>query len=175
MNLLQGHIWTKKQGTYAVPILTKGYGDPSARESRRESSSSSMMSPSVKSSTLSGTGRGTQSVEGSRLAAGSEEGKPFASESAGKGASPSLAGTEVATGAGRHCRSIEQSVLGEKQSQSPRRVYCRGQAEHSLAKTISYNSIKSQKTSMPILREEELWSEEFLPFHFCSQSPMAYQ
>lgn len=94
-----------------------------------------MMSPSVKSSTLSGTGRGTQSGDGSKLAAGSEVGRPFASESEGKGASPSLPGMEVATGAGRHCRSIEQSVTGEKQSQSPRRASCKGQAEHSLEET----------------------------------------
>lgn len=116
--MLQGPIWSKKQGTHAVFTLTRGYGDPSARESRRESSS--VKSPSVKSSTLSGTGRDTQSGDGSKLAAGSEVGKPFASESEGKGASTSLTGMEVATGAGRHCRSIEQSVMREKQSQSPR-------------------------------------------------------
>lgn len=110
---------TKKQETHAVCTLTRGYGDPSARESRRESSSSPMMSPSVKSSTFSGTGKGTQSGDGSKLAAGSEVGKPFASESEGKGASPSFTGMEVATGAGRHCRSIEQSVMREEQSQSP--------------------------------------------------------
>lgn len=173
--MLQGPIWNKKQGTHAAPTLTRGYGDPSARESRRESSSSPMMSPSVKSSTLSGTGRDTQSGDGSKLAAGSEVGKPFASESEGRGASPSLTGMEVATGAGRHCRSIEQSVMRKKQSQSPRRASCRGQAEHSLAKPILYNSIKSQKPSMPIFREERLWSEVFLPFHFCSQSPIAHR
>lgn len=110
---------TKKQQTHAAPALTRGYGDPSARESRRESSSSPMMSPSVKSSVFSGTGKGTQSGDGSKLAAGSEVGKPFASESGGKGASPSFTGMEVATGAGRHCRSIGQSVMREKQSQSP--------------------------------------------------------
>lgn len=150
-HMLQGPIWNKKQGTHAAPTLTRGYGDPSARESRRESSSSPMMSPSVKSSTLSGTGRDTQSGDGSKLAAGSEVGKPFASESEGKGASPSLTGMEVTTGAGRHCRSTEQSVMREKQSQSPRRASCRGQAEHSLAKTTLYNSVTSQKTTMPIL------------------------
>ena len=92
--MLQGPIWNKKQGTHAAPTLTRGYGDPSARESRRESSSSPMMSPSVKSSALSGTGRDTQSGDGSKLAAGSEVGKPFASESEGRGASPSLTGME---------------------------------------------------------------------------------
>lgn len=106
------------QGNYAVSILTRGYGDPSARESRRESSSSPIMSPSVKSSTLSGTGRDTDSGDGSRLAAGSELGRPFASESECKGDSPSLTGMEVATGAGRHCRSIEQSAMEKKQRQS---------------------------------------------------------
>lgn len=101
-----------------MSILTRGYGDPSARESRRESSSSPIMSPSVKSSTLSGTGRDTDSGDGSRLAAGSELGRPFASESECKGDSPSLTGMEVATGAGRHCRSIEQSAMEKKQTQS---------------------------------------------------------
>lgn len=74
-----------------------------------------MMSPSVKSSTFSGTGKGTQSGDGSKLAAGNEVDKPFASESEGKGASPSFTG--MATEAGRsiaHCRSIEQSVMREK-------------------------------------------------------------
>lgn len=103
----------------AVPTLTRGYGDPSARESRRESSSSPMMSPSVKSSVFSGTGKGTQSGDGSKLAAGSEVGKPFASESEGREASPSLTGMEAAIGAGRHCRSTEQSVTRKKQSRSP--------------------------------------------------------
>lgn len=148
--MLQGPIWNKKQGTHTAPTLTRGYGDPSARESRRESSSSPMMSPSVKSSTLSGAGKDMQSGDGSRLAAGSEVGKPFASKSEGKGASPSLTGIEVATGAGRHCRSIEQSMMREKQSQSPRRASCRGQAEHSLTKIILSNSLKSQKPSMRI-------------------------
>lgn len=148
--MLQGAIWNKKQGTHAAHALTRGYGDPSARESRRESSSSPMMSPSVKSSTLSVTGRDTQSGDGSKLTAGSEVGKPFASESEGKGVSPSLTGMEVGTGAGRHCRSIEQSVMREKQSQSPRRASCRGQGELSLAKLILYNSIKSQNPSMPM-------------------------
>ena len=165
----------QEAGDHAAPTLTRGYGDPSARESRRESSSSPMMSPSVKSSTLSGTGRDPQSGDGSKLAAGSEVGKPFASESEGKGASPSLTGMEVATGAGRHCRSIEQSVMGEKQSHSPRRASCRGQAEHSLAKTTLYNSTKSHTPSMPIFQEEGLWSEEFLPFRFSSQPPTAHQ
>lgn len=102
---------------HIVPTLTRGYGDPSARESRRESSSSPMISPSVKSSVFSGTGKGTQSGDGSKLEAGSEVGRSFASESEGKGASPSFTG--MATGAGRHCRSIEQSVMREKQSESP--------------------------------------------------------
>lgn len=109
---------TKKQSIQAALALTRGYGDPSARESRRESSSSPIMSPSVKSSAFSGTGKGTQSGDGIKLAAGSEVGKPFASESEGKGTSPSFTGMEVATlGAGRHCRSIEQSVMRKKQSQ----------------------------------------------------------
>lgn len=110
---LRTYLEQRSSRPHAVPTLTRGYGDPSARESRRESSSSPMMSPSVKSSTFSGTGKGTESGDGSKLAAGSEVGKPFASESEGKGASPSFTG--MATGAGRHCRSIEQSVMREKQ------------------------------------------------------------
>lgn len=156
-------------------ILTRGYGDPSARESRRESSSSPMMSPSVKSSTLSGAGRDPQSGEARRPAAGSEVGKPFASESEGKGARPSLTGMEVATGAGRHCRSIAQSVIREKQSQSPRRTSCRAQAEGSLANAILHSSTKPQNPRMPISQEGEFWSQEFLHFHLCSPAPMAHQ